>query len=166
MKDTNTKTRNILISGASIAGPALAYWLSRHGFNPTVVEQTPVLREGGYAIDIRGAAQTVVERMGILEEIRRAQTHMQGMMYVDSHSKLLAHVTPEMMAGGGAPDGEVMRGDLACTLYTASKGTTEYLWGDSITSITRGDQGVRVTFERRQPRTFDLVVGADGIHSN
>ncbi len=160
------KNRNILISGASIAGPALAYWLSHHGFNPTVVEQTPTLREGGYAIDIRGAAQTVVERMGIMEEIRRAQTHMQGMMYVDSHNKLLAHVTPEMMAGGGTPDVEVMRGDLACTLYTASKGSTEYLWGDSIKSIKQDEQGVRVTFERSQPRTFDLVVGADGIHSN
>ncbi len=72
------KNRDILISGASIAGPALAYWLGRHGFNPTVAERAPALREGGYKIDIRGADVGVLERMGILADVQRASTNMRG----------------------------------------------------------------------------------------
>src|SRR5690349_19262883 len=97
MTTINNTKRKILISGASIAGPALAYWLNHYGFETTVVEKAPALREGGYAIDIRGAAQQVAGCMGILDEIRKAHTHMQGMMYVDSNSRPLAHITPEMM---------------------------------------------------------------------
>lgn len=165
-KDSIMNNRNILISGASIAGPALAYWLSRYGFKPTIVEKAPALREGGYAIDIRGAAQKVAARMGILAELQGVHTHMQGMIYVDSASRPLAHITPRMMAGGGDPDIEFIRGDLTRILYAATKDTTEYIWGDSITSILQKDDGVYVTFEHSQPRTFDLIVGADGAHSN
>src|SRR2546425_9399259 len=75
MATMNNNNRKILISGASIAGPALAYWLNRYGFQPTVVEKAPALREGGYAIDIRGAAQEVAARMGILDEVRKVHTH-------------------------------------------------------------------------------------------
>lgn len=162
----NINNHNILISGASIAGPALAYWLSRYGFKPTVVEKAPVLREGGFAIDIRGAAQKVAERMGILDEVRKAHTHMPGMMYVDRHNKPAAHITPEMMAGGGDADIEFLRGDMTRLLYSITQQSTEYLFGDSISSITEQEDGVHVTFERSQPRTFDLVIGADGVHSN
>ncbi|MBO0792198.1 MAG: hypothetical protein J2P36_14800, partial [Ktedonobacteraceae bacterium] len=70
------RNMNILISGASLAGPALAYWLSRYGFRPTVVERTPTLRKGGYKLDIRGVAVEVAERMGILADIRQASTNM------------------------------------------------------------------------------------------
>src|SRR5258706_8283138 len=153
----NLKNRTILISGASIAGPALAYWLSRYGFKPTIVEKAPALREGGYAIDIRGAAQKVAGCMGILGELQQAHTEMQGMLYVDSANKPQAHITPEMMAGGGDPDIEFIRGDLTRILYNITSESTEYIWGDSITSITQDEQGARVTFEHSQQRTFDLV---------
>jgi 2-polyprenyl-6-methoxyphenol hydroxylase-like FAD-dependent oxidoreductase len=160
------KNRTILISGASVAGPALAYWLSRYGFKPTIVEKAPGLREGGYAIDIRGEAQKVAERMGIKPDLQQAHTQMQGMIYVDKNSKPLAQITPEMMAGGGDPDIEFLRGDLTRLLYNRTKDSTEYIWGDSIASCTEQADGVLVTFERSQPGTFDLVVGADGVHSN
>lgn len=167
MSNTNRlQNRTVLISGASIAGPALAYWLSYYGFRPTIVEKAPTLREGGYAIDIRGAAQKVVERMGILEEIRNIHTHMQGMTYVNSNNKQIAHITPEQMAGGGDLDIEFLRRDLAHLLYQLTREQTDYLFNDSITSLVERENGVQVTFERTPPRTFDLVVGADGVHSN
>jgi 2-polyprenyl-6-methoxyphenol hydroxylase-like FAD-dependent oxidoreductase len=160
---TNT---NILISGASIAGPALAYWLRRHGFNPTVVERAPALREGGYKIDIRGAAVDVVKRMGLLDDIRRASTGMQGATFVNSAGKRLATMDADLFGGREGDDVEIMRGDLSRFFYDATCDEVEYNFGDSITGLAQGDDGVRVTFERGGPRTFDLVVGADGLHSN
>ena len=58
-----TKSRSVLISGASIAGPALANWLNQYGFDVTVVERADAIRSGGYPIDVRGTAIDVVERM-------------------------------------------------------------------------------------------------------
>lgn len=160
------KNGDILISGASIAGPALAYWLSRHGFTPTVVERAQAPRDGGYAIDIRGAALDVTERMGILAEVRRASTNTRGMSYVNSANKPVASMGADLLGGSGVvAEVEVLRGDLTRILYTATQRDTEYIFDDSITTISQGDEGIRVTFERGEPRTFDLVVGADGLHS-
>lgn len=164
--DINTKNRNILISGASIAGPALAYWLSRYGFRPMVVERAPALREGGYKVDIRGVAVDVAERMGIMDDIRRASTNMRGATYVNSANKPVVTMPADFFNGRVDGEDEIMRGDLARILYERTHHEVEYIFGDSITSIEQGDEGVRVTFERGAPRTFDLVVGADGLHSN
>ena len=167
MRNISIKNRNILISGASIAGPALAYWLSRHGFHPTVVERAPALREGGYAIDIRGAARDVAERMGIMPEVRRATTKTRGMSFVDSANKPQASMSADLFGGEGlVSEFEILRGDLAHILYAATRDTTEYIFNDSVTSLSQSDEGVQVTFEQSKPRTFDLVVGADGLHSN
>jgi 2-polyprenyl-6-methoxyphenol hydroxylase-like FAD-dependent oxidoreductase len=162
------ENRNVLISGASIAGPALAYWLRRHGFTPTVVERAPALRRGGQAIDVRGAALGVVERMGILAEVRGASTGMRGMSFVDGEGKELMSTTAETLTGGptDSEDVELMRDDLTDILYEVTRRDTEYLFDDSITGLSQGEDAVEVTFERRAPRTFDLVIGADGLHSN
>ncbi|WP_220207881.1 FAD-dependent monooxygenase [Reticulibacter mediterranei] len=161
------KNKNILISGASIGGPALAYWLARYGFHPTVVEQAPALREGGYAIDIRGAARLVSERMGIMEAVREATTKARGMSYVNSANKVQANMTVDQLGGEGiVSEFEILRGDLSHILYAVTKDTTEYIFNDSITSLVQNEDGVRVTFRRSEPRTFDLVIGADGLHSN
>ncbi|MFD7084505.1 FAD-dependent monooxygenase [Streptomyces sp. NPDC059918] len=157
---TNLK---VLISGASVAGPALAYWLHRHGFQATIVERAPALREGGYAVDFRGEAHlTVLRRMGILADIERARTGVGSMTYVNSAGKRQAELPADLFAG----DIEVLRGDLARILYDATRQHTEYVFGDSITSLTEDAHGVHVTFERGAPRRFDLVIGADGLHSN
>jgi 2-polyprenyl-6-methoxyphenol hydroxylase-like FAD-dependent oxidoreductase len=155
--------RRILISGASVAGPALGYWLARHGFRPTVVEHAPYLRGGGYAVDFRGAAHlTVLEKMGILGQIREQQTHLATTTYVNEDG----HPVAQMPAGIFAGDVEILRGDLGRILYEATREGTEYLFGDSITSLRQDADGVRVTFAHAAPRTFDLVIGADGLHSN
>lgn len=157
---TNLK---VLISGASVAGPALAYWLHRHGFEATVLERAPALREGGYAVDFRGEAHlTVLRRMGVLADIERARTGVGSMSYVNSTGKQQAKLPADLFAG----DVEILRGDLARILYDATRQHTDYVFGDSITSLTEDAHGVTVTFERGAPRRFDLVVGADGLHSN
>src|SRR3954462_705553 len=100
LRRSRMENRKVLISGASIAGPALAYWLHRHGFTPTVVERAPALRRGGQAIDVRGAALEVVERMGILDEVRKARTGMRGMSFVDAGGNELMSTTEETLTGG------------------------------------------------------------------
>jgi 2-polyprenyl-6-methoxyphenol hydroxylase-like FAD-dependent oxidoreductase len=153
---------DILISGASVAGPALAYWLSRRGFRPTVVERAPHLRGGGYAVDFRGAIHLrVLDKMGILHQVRARQTHLESMAYVDSAGRTIAPMPAEIFAG----DVEILRGDLARVLHDATRDYTEYLFGDTITALTEHPDGVDVTFSRAAPRTFDLVIGADGLHS-
>jgi 2-polyprenyl-6-methoxyphenol hydroxylase-like FAD-dependent oxidoreductase len=157
---TNTK---VLISGASIAGPALAYWLARYGFDVTVVEKAPGIRPGGQAVDFKGAVhRTVLSRMGILDDVRRAQTGGQDGTVVDAAGRKLA-VIPGEFSGGEI---EIARGDLARILYDRTATACEWVFGDSITALTETADGVEVTFARSAPRTFDLVVGADGIHSN
>jgi 2-polyprenyl-6-methoxyphenol hydroxylase-like FAD-dependent oxidoreductase len=157
------KNTTVLVSGASIAGPALAYWLARYGATVTVVERANELRPGGQAVDFKGAThRTVLERMGILDDVRRMQTGGHDQTVVDAKGKALA-VIPGEFTGGEI---EVYRGDLARLLYDRTKGSCEYVFGDSITSLTETADGVHVTFERGAPRSFDLVVGADGIHSN
>ncbi|KUL46006.1 FAD-dependent oxidoreductase [Streptomyces sp. NRRL F-4489] len=161
------KNTNVLISGASIAGPALAYWLSRYGFHVTVVERAPELRAGGQAIDVRGPALEVAERMGILSQVRELATGLRGASVVDASGKELYRSTEHTFTGGQIdnPDVEIMRDDLCRIIHQAIDGTVEYLFNDSITSLTQDDREVHVTFERSAPRTFDLVVGADGLHS-
>jgi 2-polyprenyl-6-methoxyphenol hydroxylase-like FAD-dependent oxidoreductase len=153
----------ILISGASIAGPALAFWLARHDATVTVVEKSPILRTSGQAVDFKGDThRTVLERMDILDEVRRRQTGGHDQTIVDANGKTLT-VMPGEFSGG---DVEIRRGDLTELLYERTKHSCEYVFGDSITSLTETAGGVQVTFERGAPRTVDLVVGADGIHSN
>ncbi|APE25580.1 MULTISPECIES: FAD-dependent monooxygenase [Streptomyces] len=155
--------RNVLISGASIAGPALAYWLGRHGFQPTVVELAPALRQGGQAVDFRGEAHlTVLERMGLLPGLRRIQTGGSPMRFVDERGRTLLDL-PAEFAGGEI---EVLRGDLARALHELSLPRTEYVFGDSIVDLTETSDGVRVTFRSGISRDFGLVIGADGLHSN
>ncbi|TDD46275.1 FAD-dependent oxidoreductase [Nonomuraea terrae] len=156
------RNRNILISGAGIGGPALAHWLVRAGRTVTVVEKAPALRPGGQAVDFKGETHlTVLTRMGILDDVRRLQTGGPDQEIVDAHGRRLA-VLPGAFTGG---DLEIRRGDLSRILYERTSSHCEYVFGDSITSLTDTPGGVHVTFERSAPRTFDLVVGADGIHS-
>lgn len=156
------KNRNILISGASVAGPALAFWLSRYGFRPVIIERAPAVRPGGYAVDFRGASIQVLERMGILAEVQRMQTRTGAITIVDSANKKVASMPDGFTSG----ELEIMRGDLAGILHQATRHEAEYIFDDSITHLSQGDAGVEVHFSRNGPRTFDLVVGADGLHSN
>ncbi|MFE0100864.1 FAD-dependent monooxygenase [Streptomyces sp. NPDC059009] len=154
---------DVLISGASVAGPALAFWLTRYGARVTVVEKAPVLREGGFAVDFRGEVhRTVLQRMGIWDEVHRHQTDMGRQTVVDVDDKERVDLPAFLMSG----DVEIFRGDLSKILHERTKDCAEYVFGDSIASLTEHSEGIDVTFENGAPRRFDLVVGADGLHSN
>ncbi|MER6570186.1 FAD-dependent monooxygenase [Streptomyces sp. NPDC001093] len=153
----------VLISGASVAGPALAHWLSGYGCTVTVVEKAPALRGGGFTVDFRGDAhRTVLQRMGIWEEIHHHQTHMGEQVMLDAAGQEQLTLPPEFMSG----EVEIFRGDLSRILYERTRQSVEYVFGDSITSLYDCGDGVWAGFERSAPRRFDLVVGADGLHSN
>ena len=160
------ENQDILISGASIAGPALAYWLRSQGFNPTVVERAPAPRPGGQAVDLRGAGRTVVQRMGVLDRIRELSLDQRGLAVVNTRGRLGARMPADLFGGEGiVSEIEILRGDLGQVLYEASRPGTEYLFDDTITGLDQDGTGVTVTFEKSAPRRFGLVIGADGLHS-
>jgi 2-polyprenyl-6-methoxyphenol hydroxylase-like FAD-dependent oxidoreductase len=156
------QAQTILISGAGIAGTALAYWLRRYGFTPTVVEKAPSVRDGGYAVDFRGPVHLdLLDRMGVRATVEGLRTGTGDWWQVDARGRRAVRMPAEQTGG----DIEVLRGDLARVLYELTLDETEYIFGDSIAEMTEDADGVHVTFERGAPRTFDLVVGADGQHS-
>ncbi|HEV2235634.1 MAG TPA: hypothetical protein VGR57_03145, partial [Ktedonobacterales bacterium] len=118
----NTKNATILISGASIAGPTLAYWLKRYGLTPTVVERAPHVREGGYPVDVRFEAVQVAKLMGIWPRLQHMKTTIEEMSFVNERSQRLGRVSLRAVPGAlGVDVVEVMRGDLARTLYELTK---------------------------------------------
>ncbi|WP_033343644.1 FAD-dependent monooxygenase [Catenuloplanes japonicus] len=158
----------VLISGASVAGPALALNLRAHGFDVTVVERAPALRPGGHAVDVRGAALDVADRMGILPQLQAMRTRMRGMSMLDADGNELFR-SEEYAASSGrldSPDLEVLREDLTGLLHRRSaEAGVEYVFDDTVTALTPLDHGVRAEFQHGAAREFDLVVGADGLHS-
>jgi 2-polyprenyl-6-methoxyphenol hydroxylase-like FAD-dependent oxidoreductase len=157
--------RNVLISGAGVAGGTLAWFLARQGFAVTVVERAPGPRLGGQAIDVRGAALDVVDRMGLGERMRALRTRMRGMSMVDGAGQELFRSEEFTYSSGrlDSDDFEILRDDVVAILHEATD--VEYVFGDSVTALTEEAHGVRVEFEHGGFRTFDLVVGADGLHS-
>ena len=152
----------VLVSGASVAGPSVALWLGRAGHDVTVVEIAPALRKGGYAVDFRGEVnKTVLRRMGVLDDLRAVQTGGSAMRFVDESGRRLMRL-PTEFAGGEL---EVLRADLSRVLYEHSCRQASYRFGDSIAYLHEHSSGVDVRFESGIEETYDLVVGADGMHS-
>lgn len=161
----NRAATRVLISGASIAGPALAYWLTRYGFSVTVVERAPTLRNtGGHAVDLFRPAMDISEKMGVLPRIeeRSAGTERMTIHREGARRPVRADLT-KIFGATSDRHVEIMRDDLGEIYYDATRDDAEYLFGDSITAISADGE---VRFENAPPRRFDIVVGADGLHSN
>ncbi|MGV9295215.1 FAD-dependent monooxygenase [Amycolatopsis sp. NPDC003676] len=157
----------VLVAGASIAGPALAHWLRRRGAEVTVVERAPELRPGGQAVDARGVAKDVIARMGLDAAVRAACTDTAGAHTVDANGKVLETFRADDDGGDGfIADIEILRGDLSRVLYEDTRDGVEYLFGDRIAELAQDTGGVDVVFAGGDRRRFDLVVGADGLHSS
>ncbi|RJQ82946.1 FAD-dependent oxidoreductase [Pseudonocardiaceae bacterium YIM PH 21723] len=151
----------MLISGASVAGPSVAFWLNRYGFRTTIVEQAPSLRGGGQAVDFRGEQLDVIRRMGLEDAMRARETMMGEQVVVDGRGRTRATLPSVIFSG----ELELLRGELAQVLHEATRDETEYLFGDRIAALSETADGVDVTFESGLRRTFDLVIGADGLNS-
>ncbi|MFE7228623.1 FAD-dependent monooxygenase [Nocardioides sp. NPDC057577] len=156
----------VLISGSSVAGTALAFWLREQGLTPVVVERAPALRRGGQAVDVRGAALTVLRRMGLEAPSRALGNESIGMNMLDAEGNEVMRSEEFALSSGqlDSEDIEILREDLVDLVHARLDGV-EHLFGDSVTAIHEDAEGVLVEFEHAAPRRFDLVVGADGLHS-
>ena len=158
--------RTILISGAGIAGPTLAYWLLRHGFTPTIVEHAPAPRTGGYMIDFWGVGYDVAERMGLLPILHEDGYRLGEVRLLDASGKRIAGFDANLFqVASKGRFVSLLRGDLAHRIYELVDGEIETIFADSITALSEDAAGVTVSFEHAPPRRFDLVIGADGLHS-
>jgi 2-polyprenyl-6-methoxyphenol hydroxylase-like FAD-dependent oxidoreductase len=157
--------KDVLIVGAGVAGPTLAYWLARFGFRPTVVERTAALRTGSHPVDLWGSAVDVVEQIGILPAIEAARTQNDRGETISPGHQPVAFDLSQLAVSLAGRHVEVMRGELVSRLYERTTDTVEYLFGTSITGLEEQPDGVAVTFAHGPPRRFALVVGADGLHS-
>lgn len=156
------KKPEVLIVGAGIAGPALAYWLSRNGYRPTVVEHARQLRSGGSAIVVKGPAVPVADRMGILPQLRELATRNRSLTLLDPGGRRILQLP---LTSDKAPTVEVTRADLSEVLHRSAQTEAEFVFDDTVIALDQDEGGVDVTFRRSTPQRFDLVVGADGMHS-
>lgn len=159
-------THNILIVGAGIAGPALAFWLQKAGFAVTLVEHAPALRAGGFVIDFWGLGYDLAERMGLTDELNRVGYHIGEMRIVNDRGKRVAGfgigVLNELTGGRFIT---LRRSDLSRGLFEKIAATTEVILGDEIVALDQKSNCVHMQFRHAGARSFDLVIGADGLHS-
>jgi 2-polyprenyl-6-methoxyphenol hydroxylase-like FAD-dependent oxidoreductase len=157
---------SVLVSGVGIAGPTLAHWLTVHGFQTTLVEIAPHLRTGGYVIDFWGRGFDVAEKMGLLGTIKSEGYDLKELRLVNANGQRVGGLNAEVFRS--ATNGRyvsIPRGELAKIVYQKVEGRCETIFSDSITKVEQDESGVRVAFERALPRRFDMVIGADGLHS-
>ncbi|CAB3801275.1 hypothetical protein LMG28688_05309 [Paraburkholderia caffeinitolerans] len=158
--------RRILISGAGIAGPSLAHRLLQFGFEPTIVERAAAFRDGGYMIDVWGTGYDIVERYGLLKMVMERAYLFDSLRFVDERGRKISGMGGTVLRT--ALDGKffsIPRGDLAQTIFDTVKDRVEVLYGASIQSLEQDAQGVVVELSTGQRRHFDLLIGADGLHS-
>jgi 2-polyprenyl-6-methoxyphenol hydroxylase-like FAD-dependent oxidoreductase len=155
----------VLISGAGPAGLTAAYWLRRYVFSPTIVERAPSLLVGGYKIDVRGAALQVLRQTGVHDAVVAAHTDMQEAVLVDKEGNVINRMSGDNFGHRVGEDIEIVRGTL-CQILRDHLGDLEVLFGDTIQAITQTADSTQVQFTKNGVREFDLVIGADGLHSN
>ncbi|AVB23722.1 FAD-binding monooxygenase [Pseudomonas syringae pv. syringae] len=156
----------VLITGASIAGCAAAWWLTQRDCDVTVVEQAPAFRDGGQNVDVRGAAREILRLMGLEQAVKDLNTGETGLAWVDEDNRTAARIDLAGLDGDGpTAELEVLRGDLARLLYEASSADAFYRFGDRIVSVEHDAEGVSVTFEGGGEERFDLLIIAEGVGS-
>ncbi|QKS16204.1 FAD-dependent monooxygenase [Curtobacterium sp. Csp2] len=154
-----------VISGASIAGLSAAWWLRRTGWDVTVIERAPAFRDGGQNVDVRGVAHEVLERMGLVDAVRAANTTETGTVLVTQDGSVRAEL-PSDGPDGATAELEVLRGDFARILLDDLPDGVEVVYGDTITSVTDRDDAVTVTTSARRRFDADLLVVAEGVRSS
>lgn len=159
------KNKKILITGASIAGPTLAYWLNHYGFQVVLAERATELRLGGQNLDVKGPAQEISRKMGIEEVIRARNTTEAGLRFVDGDNNTLAEF-PKESALSMTQELEILRGDLVQILYDQTKDNVEYRFNEQIAGLRQTAEGLEVDFLSGRSENFDLLIAAEGIGSS
>lgn len=156
--------KKVLISGASIAGPTLGFWLAKYGFEVTIVERSKALRLGGQNLDVRGAGRAIVRMMGIEEQILAANTGEIGLQFINRNNEVKAEF-PSEGSNSFTSEAEILRGDLVNILYGCTKNDVKYVFGKHITAINQSPDKIEVTFSDDEIEEFDLLIAADGVRS-
>jgi 2-polyprenyl-6-methoxyphenol hydroxylase-like FAD-dependent oxidoreductase len=158
--------RRILIAGAGIAGPTLAWWLHRYGWRVTVIERSPSLRTAGQNVDVRGAAREVIRRMGLDDEVAARGTGEQGTRFVDAAGRTIAAFpAAESDTAGATAEREILRSQLARLLFERTRGDVDYRFGGQIEAVRDEMDGATVTFADGATERFDVVAIAEGVNS-
>ena len=159
--------KTVLISGAGIGGPTLAFWLQAAGFEPTLIEHAAILRTGGYVIDFWGLGYDIAERMGLASDIDRIGYHIREMRIVDDRGERVTEfgtkILQELTGGRFVTLG---RSDMSRLVFEKIKGTTEVIFDDEIVGLQEYADCMQIQFRGAGERRFDVVIGADGLHSN
>ena len=159
-------TKTVLISGAGIAGPTLAYWLKAGGYAPTLIEKASALRSGGYVIDFWGHGYDIAERMELLPAINRAGYRVRELRIVDdSGDRIAGFGTSVFQELTGGRYVTLPRSELSRLLFEKVEKSSEVIFGTEITGLVQSAGGVDVHLSHGGDRRFDLVIGADGLHS-
>ena len=156
---------NVLIVGEGFAGPTLAYWLQRAGYQSTLIGRSPELRRGGYRIDFWGAGFDVADQIGIVPEVTRRGYHLDEVRQIGDDGRRITAFDPELFVRGtGGRYVSIARSELGAIIYDALGGRVETIFGDSVRALDDDGNHVRVTFDSGTTRDFDLVIGTDGPH--
>lgn len=158
-------SRRILISGASVAGNTTAWWLSRHGFDVTVIEKASLFRDGGQNVDVRGAGRQVLQKMGLEQAALDLTTGEAGTDWVDQHDNTIARFAVEDMGDGPTAELEIMRGDIARMIYEPASQRATYRFNETIKALEQDASGVTVHFQNGPSDRYDLVIVAEGVGS-
>ena len=176
---------SILIVGSGIAGPVLASFLL---LSPTPAKDKPKItilgrssqpRSQGQNVDIRGTGLTIIQKLGLEAAVRSSTTGEEGVEFVDDDGAVWSRFAADKSGKvqTGTSDIEILRGRLADICLKRSQSISEevnanggtgieYLYGDYLDSIDQDGEKVHVHFAKSGvSRTFDLVVGADGLQS-
>ena len=159
-------SRRILVTGASVAGNTLAWWLGRYGFDVTVVERSPDFRDGGQNIDVRSAGREVLRRMDLDHVALDRGTGGKGTAWIDDEGRTVAEMVTDDLEGDGATaEMEVLRGDLARLIYEPARDHAAYRFGDRIERLDDDEDGATVSFANGSTDRYDAVLVAEGVGS-
>ena len=155
--------KEVLISGASIAGLSAAWWMHQLGYQVTVVEKAPQPRVEGAAVDLKGDAIAVVKRMGLYDQLKKHRLHCDLIEFKDAAGQT-QHSFP--LPDGEADEIEIERDAFVEVLFTDLKPKVTFLFNNSITALHETQEGVVAQLANGPTRSFQLVLGCDGVHSN
>ena len=155
-----TKSKRVLVVGAGVAGSVVSYWLKKFGFSPTLIERSKSLRQNGVGLDIRGSALDVVKKMGIYKYLCQQKTQVSRELWVNAQGKVLVEKPSGYNTGD---DIEVMRSNLMDILMDSVR-TIPCYFDKNIIAIHQSEQSVSVTFQDHTVASYDILIGADGIH--
>ena len=164
--EARSVSKRVLVTGGSVAGNTLAWWLVEGGYEVVVAEQEPEFRDGGQSVDLRGSARTVFERMGLIDKVDASGTGETAWTYVDANGETvaafrLADIGPD----GPTAELEILRGDLARIVFDAVRPKVDYRFGDFVDALEDLGEKVQVRFHTGREESFDLVLVAEGVGS-